>query len=55
MLWFNRKTSSVYISAPKRDVAGSATFEIKNAVNPYPYQRDTWNANGRIDYQLFMG
>ncbi|EWS73605.1 hypothetical protein TTHERM_000252299 (macronuclear) [Tetrahymena thermophila SB210] len=56
LLWFNRKTRSAYISAPKRDNnTNSIKISIKNAVNPYPYQRDTWNLNGKIDYQLFMG
>lgn len=51
LLWFNRKTNSAYISPPAIDTATtSVTLSIKNAVNPYPYQRDTWNADGRINY-----
>ncbi|KAL4494248.1 hypothetical protein ABPG73_018767 [Tetrahymena malaccensis] len=55
LLWFNRKTRSAYISAPKRDNTNTINFSIKNAVNPYSYQRDAWNSNGKIDYQLYMG
>ncbi|EWS73604.1 hypothetical protein TTHERM_000251239 (macronuclear) [Tetrahymena thermophila SB210] len=55
LLWFNRKTRSAYISAPKRDINNSINFSIKNAVNPYPYQKDAWNSNGKINYQLYMG
>ncbi|KAL4462643.1 hypothetical protein ABPG74_000473 [Tetrahymena malaccensis] len=55
LLWFNRKTRSAFISAPKRDNSNSISFSIKNAINPYAYQRDTWNQNGKIDYQLYMG
>ncbi|KAL4462636.1 hypothetical protein ABPG74_000466, partial [Tetrahymena malaccensis] len=56
LLWFNRHTNSAYISAPVFQVATtSITISIKNVVNPYPYQQNTWNSDGRINYQLFMG
>ncbi|KAL4505213.1 hypothetical protein ABPG72_016280 [Tetrahymena utriculariae] len=56
LLWFNRHTNSAYITAPKFQAAtSSVTISIKNAVNPYPYQQNTWNSDGRINYQLYMG